>query len=271
MSPIALHGGGEFMTGDEPFVLAVLEAAVGHARRRAGGGGVTAAAVPAGAVPGTDLERPGVVRIAIVPAAAGQGRPELSGAHAVAAFERVAAAAGLEIAAETVLVVDAASAADPRLAARLAAADAIVLPGGEPAVIAAVLTDTPAWDAIRSALADGAILAGASAGAMVLAPVTWTSRGVMRGLGLVPGIVVMPHADAALWAEFSGRFDEAAAIGLGVLGLAERTAVVSEGPSLDAGSGHGEWLVVGEGEVRWLPPGGALVVARAGDHLPLTA
>jgi cyanophycinase-like exopeptidase len=253
MSAIALHGGGEFMPGDEPFVRAVLAAAADGARRRSG-------AEPARSV-----------RIAVVPTASGGGRPELSGAHAVAAFERVADESPIQVTAETVLVVDPASAADPQLVARLRTADAIVLPGGDPAVIATVLPDTPAWAAIRAAHAAGAVVAGASAGAMVLAPLTWTGRGIMPGLGLVPGLVVMPHADAGRWTEFSSRFGEAAALGLGILGLAERTAVVSPAPGVDGGPGGRDWLVVGEGEVRWLPPGGTLVIARDGDRLPLTA
>ncbi|MBA2373480.1 MAG: hypothetical protein H0V74_04655, partial [Chloroflexi bacterium] len=106
MSSIALHGGGEFEPGDEPFLRVVLEAAVERARRRA------SATAP--------YEAPPVVaRIVIMPTAAAEGRPELSGAHGVAAFERVAAAAGVVVAAETILVVDPASAADPALTDRL--------------------------------------------------------------------------------------------------------------------------------------------------------
>ncbi|HSK53083.1 MAG TPA: hypothetical protein VLA44_10030, partial [Clostridia bacterium] len=105
-----------------------------------------------------------------------------------------------------------------------------------------------------AARARGAILAGASAGAMALAPVTWTPRGVIPGLSVVRGLVVFPHADAAMWERQTGRFPLARRAGMGILGLGERTGVISsDGDGATSGTTH--WQVVGEGEVRWLPPG----------------
>ncbi len=240
---IALHGGGEFLAGDEPFLTAWLQAA----------------------------SRPGVAgrarRVAIVTTAAARGRPELAGAHGVDATGRVAACLGLDVEAEVVPILDASSAADPDLAARLTAADAIHLPGGDPDLIPAILGGSRAWSAIQAALADGAALAGASAGAMALAAWTWTPAGLVQGLGLVPGppFLVMPHADAGSWSRSLARFGQGVPPGVGVLGIGERTGVLID---LDGG---GPWPVVGEAEVRWLAAGApdrsTPQVLRAGDAL----
>ena len=237
---IALHGGGEFLPGDERFLAAILERAP---------------------------SRDGVIRIAIVPTAAARGRPDLAAGNGVAAFERVAAAAGLAVRARAVHVVDAASAADEELATTLAAADLIYLPGGDPDLIPALYPGTAAWAAIGTALARGGVLAGASAGAMALGSVTWTPRGLVPGLDLVPGIVVVPHADARSWSANLARFGAEAPGGIGILGLGERTGVL-----IGPGGAEGPWQVAGAAEVRWLAPGRGVhdeaLVLRDGEVFP---
>ena len=235
--PIALHGGGEYLAGDDRTIAALLDL------------------VP-------DAGRP--IRIAVVPTAAARGRPDLAGNNGVRAFRRVAAAAGRAVDAGIVSVVDAASAADRSLAASLRDADVIAFPGGDPDLIPTLMAGSPAWDAITDAWGRGAVLAGASAGAMALGPWTWTPQGGVPGLGLVPGVVVVPHVDARSWPDIARRWGAALPAGLHVIGLAERTAaiIVPGRP----------WRVVGEGEVRWLPSGTApdapLVVADGGEFTP---
>jgi cyanophycinase len=240
---IALHGGGEFLPGDEAFLTAVLRAA-----------------------PRAERETDVALRVVVVPTAASRGRPELAASNGVRAFERVAADAGIAVEVAPVPVTDATSAADASLAAQLAEADVIHLPGGDPDLIPSLYPGTAACTAILAALDRGAVLAGASAGAMALAELTWTPAGLVPGLGLVPGCLVMPHADAGSWARIVAR-NVALDIGdLGVLGLAERTGVLGR----VAGA---PWRVVGEGEARWLPPGvrdaGAALVAGDGGTLPV--
>lgn len=250
MGTLALHGGGEFEPGDEPFLAALIEAARGRA-----------------------VGRPIVAEV--VPTAAARGRPELAGANGVGALERVAASLGVTLAASVLPVVGAASAADPVLAAQLEAADLIHLPGGDPDLVPGVLSGSAAWAAITRAAADGAVVAGASAGAMGLAELTWTPAGLVAGLGAVEGLLVVPHADAGSWASNLRRFGggAAASVSVGLLGLAERTGVI--------GPGDGTWRVVGEGEVRWLPASAVgvgldrdperAVVLRDGDRLDTRA
>ncbi len=240
VGPVALHGGGEFQPGDEAFLGALLQRAVDRG-----------------------VEQP--IRIALVPTAAARGRPDLAAAHGVDAFGRVAAAGGWVIDAECVPVVDASSAADPGLAQWLAAADVIHFPGGDPDIIPGLMLGSAAWAAITEAHVGGAVLAGASAGAMAFGSWTWTHGGGVAGLKVVRGLVVVPHAHAATWETTVARFAAWAPPGLGALGLAEQTGVVEQPPI--PGSETISWLVVGPGEARWLadPEGGTTIVARSGE------
>jgi peptidase E len=184
--PIGLHGGGEYLPGDEPFLEALLAAAGRAARTRA------MAADPALDVAGHGSTAP-PVRVVVVPTAAGRGLPDRAASNGVHAFEARAAAVGLAVQVEVARVVDASSAKDPDLSARLADADLIHFPGGDPDLVPSVLAASPALEAMRGAWSRGAVLAGASAGAMGLAEWTWTPKGGMHGLGFVRGLAVVPH------------------------------------------------------------------------------
>ena len=152
------------------------------------------------------------------------------------------------------------------LAARLAAADVIHFPGGDPDLIPTVMPGSRAWAAIQEAHAAGAVLAGASAGAMAFGSWTWTYGGGIAGLRVVSGLVVVPHARAATWEATTERFAAWAPPGLGALGLAEQTGVIQE-PILP-GRSTIDWRVVGPGEARWLAvPGGRTVVAGPGERI----
>jgi len=239
--PVALHGGGEFQPGDEPFLEALIRVAVGR------------------------LVDPRLIRIAVVPTAAARGRPDLAGAHGVEAFARVATTAGWAVDVASIPVVDGATAADPDFAGWLAESDVIHFPGGDPDLIPTVMLGSAAWAAITHAHAAGAVLAGASAGAMALGSWTWTPGGGIAGLKVVHGLVVVPHAREATWATTVERFVAWAPPGLGALGLAEMTGVIEE--PLLPGSPTMSWRVVGPGEARWLadPEHGDTVVARSGE------
>jgi cyanophycinase len=233
---VALHGGGEFLPGDEPFLRAILHAAAEQAGARGG--------------------RDEAVRVAVVPTAAARHNPDAASGFGSRAFERVGAELGRPLLVTAARVVDGPSADDPDTAASLDAADLIYLPGGDPDVIPSLLPGSAAWRAMQSARQRGAVLAGASAGAMGLCGFTWTPEGIREGLGVVNGLVVFPHADAQMWERQTSWFTMAAATGVGVLGIGERTGVISPGRE----NGHSDgasvaWLVVGEHEVRWLPPG----------------
>jgi cyanophycinase len=236
---VALHGGGEFLAGDEPFLDAIILDAV--ARR-----------------PPAERQLP--LHVQVVPTAAAQVRPKLAAKNGIAAFQRASLRLGREIVAEPCLIVDQASADDPGLAEAVGAAHLIHFPGGNPSQLPAVLDGTRCWQAMLAAYRRGAVIAGASAGAMGLAGRTWTPAGWRDGLNLVAGLIVVPHFgmfDLSGWEETIRELDAA---GLGRLGLDERTGVLSDGDDR-------HWHVVGEGSAHWFPVGGDPVVVASGGTL----
>lgn len=97
-------------------------------------------------------------------------------------------------------VIDIHSANDPGHAQTIGEANFIYLSGGDPAYLYNSLAGTLAWDAIRSVLAGGGILAGCSAGAMVMGEKIIGLPFSKPAFNLLPGAVVIPHYD-----EFPGR------------------------------------------------------------------
>lgn len=92
-------------------------------------------------------------------------------------------------------VIDRQSANDPEHAEKVAEANFVYLSGGRPAYLYETLKDTPVWQAIQAVHAAGGVVAGCSAGAMVMGAgfpgfPRWTP-----GFGLLPGAVIFPHFD----------------------------------------------------------------------------
>ncbi len=103
-----------------------------------------------------------------------------------------------------------------------------------------VLKDSPVWDAVLAAWRDGGVLAGSSAGAMVLTDPMVDSRGgaFTLGLGLLSPLAVIPHADD--WSdERRLRTLRLAPAGTVVAFLDERAALIRDpaGAWRSAGSG----------------------------------
>lgn len=246
-APIALHGGAEATPGDEAVGRLLLELAATPAKERA-----------RACLPGTSGD-PTARRVVIVPTAAARGRPDLAAAQVGGFVREIAQAEDIPVRVDVARVLDRASAEDGRNAGLIAAADLIVLPGGDPDLIPSILPDTLAWRAILAARARGAVLWGASAGAMALGAWCWTPDGGVAGLALVPGLVVVPHHRAGASVD---RFRVRAPADLGILCLAERTALVRVADL---------WRCVGEGTATWLLAGAAepAIVLRDGDALEL--
>jgi len=151
------------------------------------------------------------------------------------------ASLGAEV--EPVLVRDRLSADDPASAQAVGAADVVYLSGGRPGYLLRVLEGSAVGQAIREAHERGAVLAGCSAGAMVLAGQAWDFRLRVApwplkwrtALALAPGVAVVPHYDS--WPEpMSALIALQAPRGAVVLGIDEGTAVVGR---------DGSWQVHG--------------------------
>lgn len=139
-------------------------------------------------------------------------------------------------------LVDRASAEDPCVIAALRAAQLIYLLGGFTDYLGRTLRDSPAWEAALEVYQNGAVIAGSSAGAMVLCEYYYQSRvgEVQPGLGLVPNACVLPHHDTfgRNWASrLAGLLPDAT-----LIGIDERTGMIDD-------AGDGRWSVYGQGSV----------------------
>ena len=92
-------------------------------------------------------------------------------------------------------IIDTASANDSAIVETLSQTRLIYLLGGFPRYLAQTLMQSCSWRAILSAHQAGAVIAGSSAGAMVLCDYYYDpgSSRVMEGLKLIEGICVLPH------------------------------------------------------------------------------
>jgi cyanophycinase-like exopeptidase len=158
-----------------------------------------------------------------------------------------------------------ADAHDPQWLAVLEAATLIYFSGGSPQYLVEVLSGTPAWAAIAARHAQGAALAGCSAGAMALGGQT-ARPGALRAeggvewqgaLGLLPRVIVLPHFDRLatyIGAEALDRAVRSVPAGMVLLAIDEQTALVRLDPAPLAGSSA--WRVMGRRTVsRFLPTG----------------
>ena len=115
-------------------------------------------------------------RVAIVPTASYPDGEETFQRWASLGVEHFSAI-GAEV--EAVLVRDRADADDPAHAQAVGEADLIYFSGGKPGFLLEALSDSAVWSAARAANERGAVLAGCSAGAMVLAGSQVNLRRVM--------------------------------------------------------------------------------------------
>ena len=201
---IALVGGDEFRPGCEPMDRALLEA--------------------------TGVRRPSLL---VVPTAAATQNPSKAAANGVKYFSDLGADAS------ALMVLDAAHANDEALLSAVEDADVVYLTGGNPTHLLDVLRGSTMLEKMDQALGRGAILAGSSAGAMVLG--SWMRfRDWRPALGVVPAVATFPHHERADPDAVSKDLAESAPDGLVVLGI-------------DAGagclSGPDGWRVLGAGRV----------------------
>jgi len=172
-------------------------------------------------------------RVLILPTAAARERPERAAQNGVDHFQNLNARA------EAAMILDEETARRSSFLPQIQNADLFYFTGGDPVHLLQTIRDSPAWKAILNRWKEGGMLAGSSAGAMVLGGRQWTpGQGWQEGLGLLPQIMIIPHH-----ASFASRWDaprlRATLAGEMILvGIDEATALA--GPP---------WKVLGEGEV----------------------
>jgi cyanophycinase len=162
----------------------------------------------------------------VVPTAAARQGPEQAVAHAAKWFQQL----GLGL--RELPVLKRMDANSKELAETARGAGFFYLVGGDPGLVAQVLSGSRVWAAMFDAWRAGAVLAGSSAGAMALCSHTliragWPNRFNRRpadALGVVPNTAVLPHFDT-----FGHRWIESAQRELAdvtLLGIDERSAAV---------------------------------------------
>lgn len=119
----------------------------------------------------------------------------------------------------------------------------VYMGGGSPLHLRSVLKASALWEALLGAWREGAVVAGASAGAMVLTDPMVDPRGgaLTVGLGMVEQLAVIPHFGQES-AQKVHRSIALAAPGIAVVGIPERTALIRHP--------DGSWRAAGEGEVQ---------------------
>ncbi len=198
-------------------------------------------------------------RISIIPTAAAPDRNhERAGANGMRWFRSLGAR---NVA--VLPLIDRASAERPELAAALRDSRLIYLLGGFTHYLGQTLLGSASWQAILDAYAAGAVVAGSSAGAMVLCERYYdpqTSQ-VVEGLNLVPNSCVLPHHDTfgKRWAPRLGELLPSTVL----VGIDERTGM------LDDGDG-GQWRVFGQGAVT-LYHAGRSTAYREGESFTLAS
>jgi cyanophycinase len=181
------------------------------------------------------LERGGG-EVLVLPTAAAYEHP----ARAVAVAEAWFAALGGR--ARPCMVLNRADAENEAMADEVRASRFVYLSGGSPLHLRSVLKDSRVWEALVAGWHEGAVVAGSSAGAMVLTDPMVDPRGgaFTLGLGLLDGLAVVPHLEEA-GAPRMRRTVVMAPAGVAVVGVPERTAVIREP--------DGKWREAGQGGV----------------------
>ena len=178
------------------------------------------------------LAASGGSEVAVLPTAAAFENPDHAVANATTWFERLGATV------RNVRVLQHRDALDPANVDAIRAARFVYLAGGSPLHLRSALKETPLWDALVDAWEGGAVIAGSSAGAMVLCDPMVDPRGgaFTVGLGLVSNMAVLPHATDDVATHHKRTF-ELADDGLVLAAIGERSALVRET--------DGAWRAVG--------------------------
>ncbi len=125
-------------------------------------------------------------RMVVVPVAA-TDNPRKASRNSTGAFNALGARA------EIAMITDAATANDPVVSAAMESTDVIYLTDGNPFDAVESLAGSEALAKLGRAWQRGVVLVGSGAGAMALCDYYWDSGLWTPGLGLLAGIVVLPH------------------------------------------------------------------------------
>jgi cyanophycinase len=177
-------------------------------------------------------------RLSIVPAAAApDNNHQRAGQNGVDWFKQLGAVNVVALP-----LIDRKSADDPTIIRALLQSGLIYLLGGFPRHLEQSLAGSPSWQAMMQAHRSGAVIAGSSAGAMILCGRYYDpyEKKIFGGLGLIPNTCILPHHDSfgRNWSRKLARRLR----GVVLVGIDEKTGMINDGPA-------GRWQVYGAGGI----------------------
>jgi cyanophycinase-like exopeptidase len=192
----------------------------------------------------------GIPRLGLLPTA-NEARPEAAARNGVRHFR------GLVTNAEPLMVTDKAGASSPKIVDKIEDLDAIYMAGGSPTYLAEALRASPAWEAMVRRWREGMAFGGSSAGAMAPCEAIYVQERWADGLGLVRGLVVLPHFNRRDEPAVEKARTAVTSRGLVGVGIDESTAAIWH---------KGSWQAEGLGRVVVLAPA-AITSYRAAETI----
>ena len=153
-------------------------------------------------------------------------------------------------------LIDEKSANDEKISQSLRGAKLIYMLGGFTHYLGQTLKDSLAWQAAMDAYRDGAVIAGSSAGAMVMCEFYYDPGAgkVHPGLNLVPNSLVLPHHDTFGKGWVPRLIKQIPNVTL--IGIDEQTGMLDDGGE--------KWIVHGRGAVT-LYQNGQVTIHQTGE------
>ena len=177
------------------------------------------------------------VSVAVLPTAAIKGSPRMAAENGVRHFKRLGAKA------YSVMAVTREDGDNPAFVKEIERADMLYIAGGDPWYLLEVLRGSAILAAARRVYERGGMLAGSSAGAMVVAAQmrTQNSDGWLDALDIAQDVAVLPHHEHAESQQVEALLGRLKG-GITLLGIEEATACFRADNAQD-------WEVAGEGGV----------------------
>jgi len=195
------------------------------------------------------LERAGGKRVVILPTASAPDGGDVPSRWAEMGVRHFVA---LGAQAEAVMALDRDGCHAPSNVEAVRQANLVYFSGGKPDYLLGTLNRTPLWGAVLAVLEQGGVLAGCSAGAMILGgwipgrPSGGSLSIWLRAFGLVPNAVIIPHFDEIpRWV--TGPLAWLRPRRSTVIGIDAGTALV--GHPMGMLRGGDDWRVMGRGRV----------------------
>jgi cyanophycinase len=198
-------------------------------------------------------------RICIIPTAAAPDHNHQRAGNNGARWFRKLGATNVDV----LPLIDAASAGDPGIVAQIEQSTLIYMLGGFTGYLGQTLKASRSFQAMLKAYDAGAVIAGSSAGAMVMCQYFFDPAigQVVEGLNLLPNTCVLPHHNT-FGKRWSTRLTSLFP-GVVLVGIDEQTGMIDDG---SAGSERkADWHVYGKGEIT-LYQHGQVTIHKAGER-----